>query len=111
MYGLIGECIAEVNAGLARDAALAGSQIRRFVLLPSELSAADGLLTHTGKVRRAAVAGRYAALLEAAFNGLAAFRQVSATSEAGGIHDASVAQDIRIGDVSNPVAGRPRRAA
>ena len=56
--GLVAERIAEVNADLAADPMLARCRIHRFAILPRELSAGDGLLTRTGKVRRAAVAVR-----------------------------------------------------
>ncbi|MEM1345220.1 MAG: AMP-binding protein [Pseudomonadota bacterium] len=65
VHGLIAAWVAEVNAGLARDPAQAGFQIGRFILLPEELSPEDGLLTRTGKLRRTAVAARFARLIEA----------------------------------------------
>ena len=42
-----------VNRDLAAEPALAGSQIRRFLILHKELDADDGELTRTRKVRRA----------------------------------------------------------
>ncbi len=54
VYGLVADCIAQVNAGLAADPLLAGSQVRRFIVLPAELSADDGLLTRTGKLQTSA---------------------------------------------------------
>ena len=48
---------------------MAGSQIKRFLVLHKELDADDGELTRTQKVRRAFVADRYAALIEALYDG------------------------------------------
>ena len=43
--------------------------MRRFIILPKELDADDGELTRTQKVRRGLVAERYAALVEAMYDG------------------------------------------
>jgi long-chain acyl-CoA synthetase len=72
VYGLIAECLAEVNAELAREPELAGLQVRRFALLPQELDADDGLLTRMRRVRRRVVSERYQALLDALHGGAAA---------------------------------------
>ena len=45
---------------LAADKAMAGAQIRRFLILHKELDADDGELTRTQKVRRSLIAERYA---------------------------------------------------
>jgi long-chain acyl-CoA synthetase len=62
---LIRECVEKVNADLAADAKLAGSQIHRFVILHKELDADDGELTRTRKVRRGFIAEKYAAVVHA----------------------------------------------
>ena len=49
---LVRECVEKVNADLAADETLAGSQISRFLVLHKELDADDGELTRTRKVRR-----------------------------------------------------------
>ena len=69
VYTLIQECIGKVNADLAEDDKLAGSQIKRFLILHKELDADDGELTRTRKVRRNFVAERYAELIEALYTG------------------------------------------
>jgi long-chain acyl-CoA synthetase len=69
VYDLIQQCVEQVNADLAKDNRLAGSQIRRFLILHKELDADDGELTRTRKVRRRFVAERYAELIEALFSG------------------------------------------
>jgi len=62
---LVRSCVEQVNADLARDPALAGSQIHRFVILHKELDADDGELTRTRKVRRGYIAEKYAAIVRA----------------------------------------------
>ena len=62
---LIRECVEKVNADLARDAKLSGSQVQRFVILHKELDADDGELTRTRKVRRGFIAEKYASVVEA----------------------------------------------
>jgi len=69
VYKLISECVAQVNADLAADPHLAGSQIKRFLILHKELDADDGELTRTRKVRRAIVAEKYADLIDALYSG------------------------------------------
>jgi long-chain acyl-CoA synthetase len=65
---LIAGNVASVNRDLAEDAALAGSQIRRFLILHKELDADDGELTRTRKVRRGTIAERYGALITALYS-------------------------------------------
>ena len=66
---LVRECVEQVNADLAADERLAGSQISRFLVLHKELDADDGELTRTRKVRRGFIADRYAVLLDALYGG------------------------------------------
>jgi long-chain acyl-CoA synthetase len=66
---LVRDCVEKVNADLARDPRLAGSQIHRFVILHKELDADDGELTRTRKVRRGFIAEKYAAIVEALYSG------------------------------------------
>jgi long-chain acyl-CoA synthetase len=63
------ECVEKVNADLAADALLAGSQISRFLVLHKELDADDGELTRTNKVRRGYIGEKYAVLVEALYGG------------------------------------------
>jgi long-chain acyl-CoA synthetase len=69
VYQMIKECIEKVNADLAADEKLAGSQIHRFLILHKELDADDGELTRTNKVRRGFIAEKYQALLDALYGG------------------------------------------
>ena len=66
---LIKDCVAKVNADLAGDEKLAGSQISRFLILHKELDADDGELTRTRKVRRNFIAERYDVLVDALYGG------------------------------------------
>ena len=71
VYALIQDCIERVNADLANDALLAGSQVHRFLILHKELDADDGELTRTRKVRRGFIAERYQVLVDALYAGRA----------------------------------------
>ncbi len=66
---MIAECVEQVNADLAADAMLAGSQIARFLMLHKELDPDDDELTRTRKVRRGFIAEKYAVLVEALYGG------------------------------------------
>lgn len=68
VYDLVAGCIDKVNRDLAEDPTLAGSQIRRFLILHKELDADDGELTRTRKVRRGFIADRYASLVAALYS-------------------------------------------
>jgi long-chain acyl-CoA synthetase len=69
VYELIREGIETVNADLATDPRMSGSQIKRFLILHKELDADDGELTRTRKVRRNFVAERYQVLVEGLYAG------------------------------------------
>jgi long-chain acyl-CoA synthetase len=69
VYELIRDCVSQVNADLATDPQLAGSQISRFLILHKELDPDDDELTRTRKVRRAFIAQKYAVLVDALFQG------------------------------------------
>jgi long-chain acyl-CoA synthetase len=70
VYQLIRECVEKVNADLAADTMLAGSQISRFLVLHKELDADDGELTRTNKVRRGYIGEKYQLLVDALYGGL-----------------------------------------
>jgi len=63
------ECIAQVNADLAAEEGMAGTQIARFLVLHKELDPDDDELTRTRKVRRNFVAEKYAVLIDALYTG------------------------------------------
>ncbi|HXL82694.1 MAG TPA: AMP-binding protein [Casimicrobiaceae bacterium] len=68
VYRLIGECVEQVNAELAREGPLAASQIHRFIILHKELDPDDDELTRTRKVRRNFIAEKYAVLIDALYS-------------------------------------------
>jgi long-chain acyl-CoA synthetase len=70
VYETIREHVDEANRSLAAEPALAGAQIRRFLILHKELDADDGELTRTQKVRRSFIAERYAPLVAALYSGV-----------------------------------------
>jgi long-chain acyl-CoA synthetase len=69
VLALIKECVEKVNADLAQDKLLAGSQISRFLVLHKELDADDGELTRTRKVRRGYIGEKYQVLVDALYGG------------------------------------------
>jgi long-chain acyl-CoA synthetase len=69
VYDMIEKHVAEVNRSLAADKVMAGTQIKRFLILHKELDADDGELTRTQKVRRGFIAERYAPLIKALYDG------------------------------------------
>ncbi|MCW5661718.1 MAG: AMP-binding protein [Burkholderiaceae bacterium] len=69
VFNLIRECVEQVNADLAADERLAGSQICRFLILHKELDADDGELTRTRKVRRGHIGEKYQVLVDALYGG------------------------------------------
>jgi long-chain acyl-CoA synthetase len=69
VYALIRDCVNQVNADLAADEKLAGSQVARFLILHKELDPDDDELTRTRKVRRGFIAQKYGVLVDALFEG------------------------------------------
>jgi long-chain acyl-CoA synthetase len=69
VYDMLARHVEEVNRALAEEKAMAGAQIRRFLVLHKELDADDGEVTRTQKVRRGFVAERYAPLIKALYDG------------------------------------------
>jgi long-chain acyl-CoA synthetase len=69
VYDMLAAHVAEVNRSLAAEKAMAGAQIRRFLILPKELEADDGELTRTMKVRRTLIADRYEPFVKALYDG------------------------------------------
>ncbi|MDB5847314.1 MAG: long-chain fatty acid--CoA ligase, partial [Rhodoferax sp.] len=97
VYSLMQDCVEKVNADLAADAMLAGSQISRFLVLHKELDADDGELTRTNKVRRGFIADKYQPLIEALYGGKTAqFIETTVKFEDG--RSGSVSATLAIGD-------------
>jgi long-chain acyl-CoA synthetase len=105
---LVRECVEKVNADLATDERLAGSQISRFLVLHKELDADDGELTRTRKVRRGFISERYRALVDALYGGEThRYVETEVTFEDG--RKGRIAADLKILDAKTfPIA---RRAA
>jgi len=70
-YGLIRDCIEQVNAELAADPLMGRTQVHRFLVLHKELDPDDDELTRTRKVRRKFIAEKYAVLIAALYEGKA----------------------------------------
>ena len=108
VYELIRDCVEKVNADLAADEKLAGSQISRFLILHKELDADDGELTRTRKVRRGTIAEKYAVLVDALYGDKAEqFIETAVKFEDG--RTGSVSATLKIVDVKTFPA--VRRAA
>jgi long-chain acyl-CoA synthetase len=95
--GLIRDCVEKVNADLALDAALAGSQISRFLILHKELDADDGELTRTRKVRRGFIAERYQVLVDALYGGKTR-QYIETTVKFEDGRSGTVSADLKIGE-------------
>ncbi len=103
VYALIADCIADVNAQLGSDPVRAQSQIHRFAILGRELSADDGVLTRTGKLRRDVIAARYRALVDAMYDGQTDVRVEAESGEE--------ATEMKIRDAKVVASAQTRRAA
>ncbi|TXI70039.1 MAG: long-chain fatty acid--CoA ligase, partial [Limnohabitans sp.] len=97
-YELIRDCIEKVNADLANDALLSGSQVSRFLVLHKELDADDGELTRTNKVRRGFIAEKYQPLIDGLYGGKTEqFIETAVKFEDG--RTGSVSATLKISDV------------
>ncbi len=97
VYELIRDCVEKVNADLAADELLAGSQVSRFLVLHKELDADDGELTRTNKVRRGFIGEKYQPLVDALYGGKTEqFIETTVKFEDG--RTGSVSATLRIGD-------------
>ncbi len=111
VYALIQECVEKVNADLAHDAQLSGSQVRRFLILHKELDADDGELTRTRKVRRGFIAEKYQTLVDALY-GDAHHYEIEAEVKFEDGRKGTLRADIRIAEARVfDAAGGPRKAA
>ncbi|WP_140626444.1 AMP-dependent synthetase/ligase [Methylibium rhizosphaerae] len=108
VYELVRDCVAKVNADLAADERLAGSQVSRFLVLHKELDADDGELTRTRKVRRGYIGEKYAVLVDALYGGKASqYIETQVKFEDG--RTGMVSAELRIADA--PTHPAVRRAA
>lgn len=67
VYEMIQGHVEAVNRDLSKEGEVAGSQIKRFLVLHKELDADDGELTRTAKVRRGTITERYKPLIDALY--------------------------------------------
>src|SRR5258706_11193898 len=110
VYELVRDCVEKVNADLAADAELAGSQIRRFLILHKQLEADDGELTRTAKVRRRHVGEKYAALVDAFYGGKQVVH-VEAQMRYEDGRTGSISADLKIRDAKIFAAAAAKKAA
>jgi len=108
---LITECVEQVNADLAKDPALSGSQIARFLILHKELDPDDDELTRTRKVRRGFIAEKYGVLIDALYAGRTEqFIETRVKFEDG--REGSVSATLKLVDARRfPPAGAAQAAA
>ena len=99
VYAIVQDHIERVNRDLAGDSTLAGSQVRRFLILHKELDADDGELTRTRKVRRRTIGERYDRLIEALYSdGDSVSVEARVTFEDG--REGSINADLKIRDAA-----------
>ncbi|HVL74674.1 MAG TPA: AMP-binding protein [Noviherbaspirillum sp.] len=97
-YDLIAECVEKVNADLANEAMMSGTQIHRFLVLHKELDPDDDELTRTRKVRRRFISEKYKVLIDALYSGKTSqYIETQVKFEDG--RQGMVAADLRIVDV------------
>jgi long-chain acyl-CoA synthetase len=98
VYGLIVECVEKVNADLAGEALMAGTQVHRFLILHKELDPDDDELTRTRKVRRKFIAEKYRVLIDALYTGkMSQYIETQVKFEDG--RQGIVSADLKIRDV------------
>ncbi|MFZ6649183.1 AMP-binding protein [Undibacterium sp. TJN25] len=98
VYDLIANCVETVNADLAHDALLAGSQVHRMLILHKELDPDDDEMTRTRKVRRGFIESKYAVLIDALYSGKASqYIETQVKFEDG--RRGSISADLKIRDV------------
>ncbi|MEM8839379.1 MAG: AMP-binding protein [Pseudomonadota bacterium] len=110
VYEMIGKNVSEVNRQLSEEPNVAGSQIKRFLILHKELDADDGELTRTQKVRRSFIFERYAPLIEALYDGSKEkFVETEVTFEDG--RSGTISATVRIEDVETFALKAPMKEA
>ncbi|PID59939.1 MAG: long-chain fatty acid--CoA ligase [Gammaproteobacteria bacterium] len=103
VYDMVEAHVRDVNEDLAAEPRMAGSVIRRFLVLHKELDADDGELTRTQKVRRNFIDERYGVLIDALYNGAeSCFVSTEVTYEDG--RKGNIEATVRIRDVAPPAA-------
>jgi len=111
VYALIRTCLETINAELAQDAAMAQSQVHRFLILHKELDADDGELTRTRKLRRNVIAERYAVLIEALYDPARSEQYIETPVQYEDGRQGAIAATLRLEPVNTFDHAAPSRAA
>jgi long-chain acyl-CoA synthetase len=112
VYDQIQANVEQVNADLAEDSNLVGTQIHRFVLLHKELDADDGELTRTRKVRRRFIAEKYDQIINALYSDQDHVKvEAQVTFEDGRTGMVKADLKIRKAKTTKPAAGAAQKAA
>ena len=112
VYDLVQGNIEQVNRDLAEDSNLAGTQIRRFVLLHKELDPDDGELTRTRKVRRRFIAEKYDQIIQGLYSGADTVKvEAQVTFEDGRTGMVNADLQIRNAKIAEPAAETAQKAA
>ena len=111
VYKMVERRVDELNQSLKDEPRMAGSQIKRFLILIKELDADDGELTRTQKVRRTLIEDRYAPLYTALYDGSdMCHLETEVTFEDG--RKGMIKGDVRIVDMQTyPSAAAPMQEA
>jgi long-chain acyl-CoA synthetase len=110
VYELIRECVEKVNADLAAEPEIAGSQIHRFLILHKQLEADDGELTRTAKVRRRHVGEKYETLVNALYGGAQTVHVEAQVRYEDG-RTGSISADLKIRDAKTYPPAAAKKAA
>ena len=110
VYDLVRDCVEKVNADLAQEAEIAGSQIHRFLILHKELDADDEELTRTRKVRRRFIGEKYAPLVNALYDGSSSVHVEAQVRYEDG-RTGNISADLKIADAKTFAPSAARRAA
>jgi long-chain acyl-CoA synthetase len=110
VYDLVRDCIERVNADLAGEPEIAGSQIHRFLILHKELDADDGELTRTRKVRRGYIGEKYEPLVSALYDGKESVHVEAQVRYEDG-RTGTFSADLKIRDAKAFAPGAARQAA
>jgi long-chain acyl-CoA synthetase len=111
VYELVRDCVEKVNADLAAEPEIAGSQVQRFLILHKQLEADDGELTRTAKVRRRHVGEKYASLVDALYGGAQTVHVEAQVRYEDG-RTGSISADLKIRDAKTfPAAAAAKKAA
>lgn len=110
VQALVQQGVEQANAELANDPLLGHGQVARFVLLPRPLDADAGELTRMRTLRRDAIAGRHASLVQALRDGQDRVRHAVEAQAEDGRSDAPQAELTLHTARTFPVRAEPKAA-